>query len=200
MRSLKFSVGAALMGCALLAQAGGNATEGQEKAAACGGCHGEDGNGSAPIFPKLAGQHPSYIYKQLMEFKTQKRVEPTMNAMAEPLSEDDMQDIAAFYASQKPTSESGAVNASGKNLYLAGNANSGVPACSGCHSPAGSGNPQAVFPKLHGQYSAYVEKTLHDFKAGERGNDMNAMMRSVAAKLSESEISAVAEYVSTLNH
>jgi cytochrome c553 len=123
-----------------------------------------------------------------------------MNAMAEPLSEDDMQDIAAFYASQKPTSESGAVNTSGKNLYFAGNAASGVPACSGCHSPAGSGNPQAVFPKLHGQYSAYVEKTLHDFKAGERGNDMNAMMRSVAAKLSETEISAVAEYVSTLNH
>jgi cytochrome c553 len=188
------------MGCALLAQAAGNATEGQEKAAACGGCHGEDGNGAAPIFPKLAGQHPSYIYKQLMDFKTQKRVEPTMNAMAEPLSEDDMQDIAAFYATQKPTSESGAINARGKNLYLAGNAASGVPACSGCHSPAGSGNPQAVFPKLHGQYSAYVEKTLNDFKAGERGNDMNAMMRSVAAKLSEAEISAVAEYVSTLNH
>jgi cytochrome c553 len=200
MRSLKFSVGAALMGCALLAQAGGNVTEGQEKAAACGGCHGEDGNGTAPIFPKLAGQHPSYIYKQLMDFKTQKRVQPTMNAMAEPLSEDDMQDIAAFYASQKLTSESGAFNTSGKNLYFAGNAASGVPACSGCHSPAGSGNPQAVFPKLHGQYSAYVEKTLHDFKAGERGNDMNAMMRSVAAKLSETEISAVAEYVSTLNH
>jgi len=200
MSSFKFSVGAVLMGWVLLAQASGNATEGQEKAAACGGCHGEDGNGSAPIFPKLAGQHPSYIYKQLMDFKTQKRVEPTMNAMAEPLSEDDMQDLAAFYASQKTSSESGAVNANGKNLYLAGNADSGVPACSGCHSPAGSGNPQAIFPKLHGQYSAYVEKTLHDFKAGERANDMNAMMRSVAAKLSEAEISAVAEYVSTLNH
>jgi cytochrome c553 len=200
MRSLKFTLGAALIACAFLAQAGGNATEGQEKAAACGGCHGEDGNGAAPIFPKLAGQHPSYIYKQLMDFKTQKRVEPTMNAMAEPLSEDDMQDLAAFYASQKPTSESGTVNGKGKNLYLAGNAASGVPACSGCHSPSGSGNPQAVFPRLHGQYSAYVEKTLHDFKAGERGNDMNAMMRSVAAKLSETDISAVAEYVSTLKH
>jgi cytochrome c553 len=200
MRSLKFTLGAALIACAFLAQAGGNATEGQEKAAACGGCHGEDGNGAAPIFPKLAGQHPSYIYKQLMDFKTQKRVEPTMNAMAEPLSEDDMQDLAAFYASQKPTSESGTVNGKGKNLYLAGNAASGVPACSGCHSPSGSGNPQAVFPRLHGQYSAYIEKTLHDFKAGERGNDMNAMMRSVAAKLSETDISAVAEYVSTLKH
>jgi cytochrome c553 len=200
MRSLKFTLGAALIACAFLAQAGGNATEGQEKAAACGGCHGEDGNGAAPIFPKLAGQHPSYIYKQLMDFKTQKRVEPTMNAMAEPLSEDDMQDLAAFYASQKPTSESGTVNGKGKNLYLAGNAASGVPACSGCHSPSGSGNLQAVFPRLHGQYSAYVEKTLHDFKAGERGNDMNAMMRSVAAKLSETDISAVAEYVSTLKH
>jgi cytochrome c553 len=200
MRSLKFTLGAALIACAFLAQAGGNATEGQEKAAACGGCHGEDGNGAAPIFPKLAGQHPSYIYKQLMDFKTQKRVEPTMNAMAEPLSEDDMHDLAAFYASQKPTSESGTVNGKGKNLYLAGNAASGVPACSGCHSPSGSGNPQAVFPRLHGQYSAYVEKTLHDFKAGERGNDMNAMMRSVAAKLSETDISAVAEYVSTLKH
>ncbi len=200
MRSLKFSVSAALMGCALLAQAGGNVTEGQEKAAACGGCHGEDGNGSAPIFPKLAGQHPSYLVKQLMDFKTQKRVDPTMNAMAEPLSEDDMQDIAAFYATQKLTTESGNPNTTGKNLYIAGNPTAGVPACSGCHSPTASGNPQAVFPKLHGQYSAYVEKTLHDFKAAERGNDMNAMMRTVAAKLGEAEISAVAEYVSTLNH
>ena len=200
MRSFKFSVGTALLGFALLAQAGGNATEGQEKAAACGGCHGEDGNGSAPIFPKLAGQHPSYIYKQLMDFKTQKRVEPTMNAMAEPLSEEDMQDIAAFYAAQKQTAETGNANATGKSLYLAGNLGSGVPACSGCHSPTGSGNPQAVFPKLHGQYAAYVEKTLHDFKAAERGNDMNAMMRNVAARLSDAEISAVAEYVSTLNH
>jgi cytochrome c553 len=197
MTILRFTVGAGLLGWALLGQAAGNPEEGKEKAAACGGCHGEDGNSAAPIFPKLAGQHPSYLYKQLNDFKTQKRIEPTMNAMAEPLTEDDMQDIAAFYSSQKPAIETGAANAAGEKLFRAGNHETGVPACTGCHSPDGSGNPQANFPMLRSQYAAYVEKTLQDFKAGERGNDMNAMMRTVAAKLSEAEITAVAEFIAT---
>ncbi len=197
MRIFKLAVGAWLLGQLAVAQAS-EITEGQEKAAACGGCHGEDGNGAAPIFPKLAGQSAGYLIKQLAEFKSQKRVEPTMNAMAEPLTEDDMRDIAAFYSAQHTTIEAGDHNTLGEKIYRAGNPETGVPACTGCHSPDGRGNPQARFPQLHGQYAAYIDKTLHDFKAGERANDMNAMMRSVAGKLTDAEISAVAEYVSTL--
>ena len=197
MAMIKYWVGACLLGYATLTLAEGNAAAGQEKVAACGGCHGEDGNGAAPIFPKLARQHAAYIVKQLHDFKTVKRVEPTMNAMAESLSDQDMQDMAAYYTAQKLTFEKGEDNALGERLYRTGNPKTGVPACTGCHNPDGSGNPQAGFPLLHGQYAVYIEKTLHDFKAGERGNDTNAMMRSFAAKLSSEEISALADYIAT---
>ena len=199
MTIIRFLAGMAMVNYALMAYAGGDPASGREKSSVCAGCHGEDGNSAVPVFPKLAGQHPSYIVKQLAEFKSQKRVEPTMNAMAEPLSEDDMKDMAAFYSSKQGTIESGEANKAGEKLYRTGNPETGVPACTGCHSPNGTGNPQAVFPKLQGQQAGYVEKTLHDFKAGERANDMNAMMRSVAAKMSDAEISAVAEFVSTLH-
>lgn len=198
MAMIKYWIGACLLGYASLTLAQGDAKAGQEKVAACGGCHGEDGNGAAPIFPKLARQHAPYIIKQLQDFKSQKRLEPTMNAMAEELSEQDMQDMAAYYTAQKLTFEPSEPSALGERLYRAGNPKTGVPACTGCHNPDGSGNPQAGFPLLHGQYSVYIEKTLEDFKAGARGNDMNAMMRSFAAKLSQEEISALAKYIATL--
>lgn len=199
MRIIRFLAGMAMVNYALMAYASGDPASGREKSSLCAGCHGEDGNSAVPVFPKLAGQHPSYIVKQLADFKSQKRVEPTMNAMAEPLSEDDMKDMAAFYGSKEGTIETGAANKAGEKLYRTGNPETGVPACTGCHSPNGTGNPQAVFPRLQGQQAGYVEKTLHDFKAGERANDMNAMMRSVAAKMSDAEITAVAEFVSTLH-
>lgn len=192
--------GICLLGCVSLAFAQGNPREGEEKVAACSGCHGTDGNGSAPIFPKLAGQHASYIVKQLAEFKSLKRVEPTMNAMAEGLSEDDMADIGAYYSGLKTSIEEGAHNPAGEKIYKAGNSATGLPACTGCHSPNGNGNPAANFPRLSGQYPAYIEKTLGSFKTGERGNDMNGMMRAIAAKLSDQDMSAVADYVSTLKH
>ena len=198
MAMIKYWVGACLLGYASWTLAGGNIKAGEEKAAACGGCHGMDGNGAAPIFPKLAGQHKPYLIKQLQDFKSVKRVEPTMNAMAEALTEEDMEDMAAFYSSQKLTFEKSEPSALGERLYRAGNTKTGVPACSGCHNPDGSGNPQAGFPLVHGQYAVYIEKTLHDFKSGERTNDMNAMMRSFAAKLSDEEITALANYIVTL--
>lgn len=198
MAMIKYWVGACLLGYASWTLAGGNIKAGEEKAVACGGCHGMDGNGAAPIFPKLAGQHKPYLIKQLQDFKSVKRVEPTMNAMAEALSEEDMEDMAAFYSSQKLTFEKSEPSALGERLYRAGNTKTGVPACSGCHNPDGSGNPQAGFPLVHGQYAVYIEKTLHDFKSGERTNDMNAMMRSFAAKLSDEEITALANYIVTL--
>jgi cytochrome c553 len=183
-----------------LGHAEGNAKAGEEKAAACGGCHGADGNGSAPIFPKLANQHASYLIKQLHDFKTQKRVEPTMNAMAEPLSDEDMLDIAAYYDQLKISQEPETHNAQGRTIYRSGAKERGIPACSGCHGPEGSGNPYAKFPGLHGQYAAYIEKTLSDYKSGERANDPNAIMRSIAQKLSDEEITAVSEFASSLHH
>lgn len=182
---------------AILAES--NPEAGQEKAAMCGGCHGEDGNATAPMFPKLAAQHATYLKKQLHEFKSGKRVQATMNAMAEGLSDEDIDDISAFYAGKTLNHEVLPGNTAGEKLYKAGNAKAGLPACSGCHGPKGSGNAPALFPRLGGQYAAYLESTLHEFKAGQRANDMNAMMRSVAQKLSDEDITAVSEYIESLN-
>ena len=182
-----------------LAVAAGNPAAGKTKAEACGACHGVDGNSSAPIFPKLASQHASYISKQLHDFKSQKRPEPTMSALAEPLTDEDIADLSAYYAHQKITIEKGEPSPAGEKVYRTGNVDTGVPACTGCHGPGGNGNPGARFPQVNGQYAAYIAKTLHDFKAGARGNDLNGMMRSIAARLNEDEIKAVADYMSTLN-
>ena len=190
--------------CLLLASATsptwaqGNIASGKEKAAACGGCHGEDGNSSAPIFPKLASQHASYIAKQLRDFKSQKRPEPTMSALAEPLTDEDIADLAAYYQAQQITIEKSPPNALGEKIYRTGNPATGVSACTGCHGPGGNGNPGALFPQVNGQYAAYVEKTLEDFKSGARTNDINAMMQKLSARMSEEEIKAVADYISSL--
>lgn len=184
---------------ASLAAAAGSAAAGKEKAETCGGCHGVDGNSSAPIFPKLASQHAGYISKQLHEFKNQKRMEPTMSALAEPLTEEDIADLSAYYSEQQITIEKGEKNPLGEKLYRTGDVQNGIPACTGCHGPKGNGNPGALFPQLNGQYAAYIEKTLHDFKAGARGNDLNGMMRTIAARMDEDEIKAVADYLSTLD-
>jgi cytochrome c553 len=188
-----------LLGGTSLAFAGGNPEAGKEKAESCGGCHGADGNSSAPIFPKLANQHAGYITKQLHDFKSQKRPEPTMSALSEGLSEEDIADLSAYYSEQKIRIEKGAPNALGERIYRAGIVETGVPACTGCHGPGGNGNPTALFPQVNGQYAAYIEKTMKDFKAGARGNDLNGMMRVVSARLSEEEIKAVADYISTLD-
>lgn len=198
MTILKHLTVLALLGTATATFAAGDPVAGEEKAALCAGCHGDDGNAAAPIFPKLAGQHKSYLVKQLHDFKSQKRVEATMNAMSEPLTDEDIQDLAAFYASKKISAETGARNAKGESLYKTGNPSAGIPACTGCHGPNGQGNPSAAFPTLHGQYAAYLEKTLADFKSGERANDANNMMRQIARHLSEEDMSALADYASTL--
>lgn len=178
----------------------GNPANGKTKAEACGGCHGSDGNSNAPIFPKLANQHANYIAKQLHDFKSQRRPEPTMSALAGPLTDQDIEDLSAYYAQQKINIEKGAPSQVGENLFRAGNVKSGVPACTGCHGPKGNGNPGALFPQLHGQYAAYLEKTLTDFKEGNRPNDLNGMMRLIAGRLSKDEIKAVSDYISTLEN
>ncbi|CAL1241550.1 c-type cytochrome [Candidatus Methylocalor cossyra] len=198
MEKMGLWVGLVLLGGASTAFAQGNPSAGKEKAQVCGACHGEDGNSSAPIFPKIAGQHASYLAKQLHDFKTQRRPEPTMSALSEPLTDADIEDLAAYYSRQKIRIEKGPSNSAGEALYRTGNPATGVPACTGCHNPGGNGNPLAVFPQVNGQYAAYIEKTLRDFKSGARGNDANGMMRAIAGKMSEEEIRAVADYLSTL--
>lgn len=178
-----------------------DATAGQAKSAVCAGCHGMDGNSMNPVWPKLAGQHPTYIAKQLADFKSGNRVDPTMAGMAAPLSEADMADLAAYFASQKTQIGTTPEDklAAGQAIYRAGNAASGVPACAACHGPTGAGNAQAKFPSLSGQHAAYVTKALKDFRSGARANDAGQMMRNIAAKMTDAEIEAVSAYVQGLH-
>ncbi|WP_328985583.1 c-type cytochrome [Thiorhodovibrio winogradskyi] len=181
----------------------GNAEKGKEKASQiCQACHGLDGNGvpGQPIWPKLAGQHPNYIYKQLTNFKNNERYNAQMSPMAMPLSDDEMRNLAAYYSGLP---QSGGVAAAdqvelGEKIYRAGNPKTGVPACSGCHGPAGMGTNLAKFPRVSGQYPEYLDQTLKLFRKMERANDPNGMMRGVAARMTDEEIAAVAQYISGL--
>jgi cytochrome c553 len=183
-------------------QAAGNAEQGKTKSAVCAGCHGADGNsGINPLWPKLAGQHPQYIEKQLKDLKAGTRTDPLMSPMAKPLSDQDMADLAAYFSSQSKkigTADPKLVK-KGEQIYRAGNANTGVAACMACHGPTGAGNPLAVFPALNGQNAAYVEKALKDFRAGNRTNDNAGMMQGVVARMTDKEIAAVAQYIQGLH-
>lgn len=170
----------------------------------CAACHGPDGNSTAPANPKLAAQHPGYLFKQLSDFRVHEgqkvaaRNNAIMSGFAATLSEDDMRNLAAFYSS-KPLKPSAARNADtvdlGKRIYHAGVASKGVPACAGCHGPSGAGIP-AQYPVLHGQYSEYTEAQLVAFRSGARAN--NGPMSAIADRLSDREIKAVADYVAGL--
>ena len=181
-----------------------SAQAGQEKSIICQGCHGPDGNSLGPEWPNLASQHPGYIQKQVHNFQEGKRQDPTMSSMVIGLSKEDVADIAAYFSTQQlqpPTAEqkqAGSDIPLGKKIYKGGNTFNGVPACAGCHGPNGVGNGPAVFPRIAGQKIDYLIKTLNDFKAGNRANDPNEIMRNIASKLSDREIKAVASYVSSL--
>jgi len=195
---ISLSVAAAMTSTAV--NAAGDAAAGQQKSAVCAACHGMDGNSVNPLWPKLAGQHPSYIVKQLKEFKGGVRNDQTMAPMAMPLSDADMDDLAAYFSSQKQ--QGGEADPAqvelGEKIYRAGNPASGVAACAACHAPNGSGNPAANFPAIGGQHAPYVEKALADFRSGTRSNDVNKMMRGVAGSMTDTEIKAVAQYIQGL--
>ncbi len=183
-------------------QAAGDANAGKDKAMMCTACHGTDGNSLAPMWPKLSGQHASFMVKQLVDFKSGARKDDTMNGMAAALSDQDMADIAAFFASNTRSTGTAAdavKAAAGKKIYTAGNSATGVSACMACHGPSGAGNPGAGFPSVNSQYSTYVVKALKDFRSGARTNDAGMMMQSIAKKMSDAEIESVAEYVAGLN-
>ena len=182
------------------ALAAGDATAGQQKAAACAACHGADGNSANGEWPKLAGQNTVYLVKQLQDFKAGRRANPIMSGMAAPLSDQDMEDIAAYYSAQQPAPGKAdpELVEKGKVVYLSGNLNSGLAACTACHGANGKGNPAAGFPAVSDQHAQYVETQLKAFRAMQRGNDPGQMMRNIAAKMNDDEIKAVASFMQGL--
>ena len=172
----------------------------------CAACHGADGNSAIPANPKLAGQHPEYLYKQLVNFKPKdgkpaERVNGVMAGMVAGLSDQDMRNLAAYYAGQKPSG--GEAKGSresielGQKLWRGGDQSKGLPACAGCHGPAGAGLP-AQYPRIAGQHADYTEAQLKSFRVGERANDPAKMMRMIAVKMTDAEIKAVADYAAGL--
>ena len=184
-----------------LALAQGDAAVGRSKAAICATCHGAEGNSELSMNPKLAGQNATYITKQLMDYKSGVRSNQTMSAMVLNLSEQDMQDISAWYSSQQVTLQGADPKfvELGESLYRAGNKELAVAACSACHSPTGRGNAPAGFPSLGGQHAEYTLQQLKDFRAGVRQNDESSMMRIVVERLTDRELEALASYVSGLH-
>lgn len=179
----------------------GDAVAGKAKSLVCSACHGADGNSKIPAYPTLAGQHASYIYKQLMQFKNGERPNAIMKGFAAALSEQDMKNLAAYYESQVPVYTGRAdpnMVALGEKLYRHGNPSLGVPACMSCHGPDGAGNPEAKFPKLRGQHAEYTLSQLRNFHAQERYNDNGRMMRGVAIRLTAQEMDALAQYIQGL--
>ena len=171
----------------------------------CVGCHGADGNSMLPMNPNLAGQVPEYLAKQIMDFKSADgkpaaRANPIMAGMAMMIPADDVKSVAAWFASQTPkpaAAKDEKLVAAGQKLWRAGNIAKGIPACAGCHGPAGAGLP-AQYPRLAGQFAEYTESQLKAFRAGDRANDAEKVMRTIAGKMSDPEMKAVAEYAAGL--
>lgn len=164
----------------------------------CGACHTFDGSRGSPANPILAGQHPEYLVKQLTEFKSGKRANAIMQGFAGMLSEEDMKNVAAFYAGKtaKPGfATNKATVALGEKIWRGGIADRKVPACSGCHGPTGAGIP-SQYPRLAGQHAAYTEAQLLAFRSGTRKN--NAQMTGVVAGMTDADIKAVSDYIAGL--
>lgn len=188
----------------------GDAQAGAGKAAVCAACHGAQGVAIAPTFPNLAGQSATYLYIQLKEFHDGGRNDPVMTGMAAALSDEDMRDLASYYASLAPKPAGQAdVNSRGAQLYLAGDPAHGIPPCQGCHGPTALGPqphpssapqpPWATFPHLRGQSGLYVAKQLGDYKSGARAGSSNAkVMEGVAQTLGDDDMQALSSWLSTL--
>lgn len=169
----------------------------------CAACHGADGNSNVAANPKLAGQHADYLAKQLYDFKTRPngkalRQNPVMTGFATPLTDEDIRNVSAFYATQKlkPAFATDKEAAElGQKIYRAGIADKNVPSCAACHGPAGAGIP-VQFPRLSGQFGAYIEAQMHAFRSGTRGN--SAQMSQIANRMSDAEIKAVSDYIAGL--
>lgn len=172
--------------------------KGQALAATCLACHTADGSRGTPANPILQGQHPEYLVKQLVEFKSGKRKNAVMSGMVAALSDDDMKQLGAFYGGKtaKPGfAKSKDTLALGEKIYRGGIMERQVPACAGCHSPSGAGMP-AQYPRVGSQHGDYTEAQLIAFRAGTRGN--SAQMVAIAGKMNDREIKAVSDYIAGL--
>ncbi len=203
MRLLLGAVACSLMLLSLPAFAKGDAAAGQAKSAICAACHGMDGNSTVPTWPKLAGQHEQYLVRQVHLIKSGARMVPEMAGIVPGLSDQDIEDISAFFASK--TNTGGVADQSmvtlGERIFRAGNAESGVPACMACHGPAGEGNPLSGYPALAGQHAIYTAKMLTKFRAGENygaKDSPSQVMNGSAKMLTDEEIQAVASYIQGL--
>ncbi|GAB3283369.1 c-type cytochrome [Parahaliea aestuarii] len=184
----------------------GDADAGKGMVAVCAACHGADGNSPAPTFPKLAGQNERYLFKQLQDIRDGARPVPTMAGQLDGKSDQELADIAAFYAAQSRSGSQTdpALLELGEKVYRAGVAERGVPACMACHSPNGKGNAPAGFPSLAGQHAEYIATQLEMYRKGYedetgRTNDGDTrIMRSTAFGLSDKEIQAVSSYAAGL--
>lgn len=186
------------------ALAEGDAQAGQQKSATCAACHGVDGNSVVAMWPKIAGQHEQYLVRHIQLIKANARPVPEMYGIAQTLSEQDILDLAAYYAGQtmSPGVADEAQVPLGEQLYLAGNPEEGVPACVACHGPAGQGNPYAGYPWVAGQHATYTASMLNKYRDGAQWGpeDANsAVMVGVAKRLSDAEIAAVASYIEGLH-
>jgi cytochrome c553 len=166
----------------------------------CLNCHNADGNSTISTNPKLAGQHAEYLFKQMKNFKSGERANPIMMGMISPYTEDQMRDLAAYFSQQtyKPeVAKNHDTVELGRQLFRGGNPAKGLPACAGCHGPAGAGIP-GRFPRIAGQFAEYTETQLKAFRVGDRANDPNKMMRAVADRMSDADIKALADFVAGL--
>lgn len=186
----------------------GDAEAGKAKSATCAACHGPDGNSPVDMYPKIAGQHAPYLYKQLREYKLgmetggkQGRNNSIMFGMVAALSDQDMKDLAAYFASQKMKSGTTPedVIARGEKLYRGGDADRGIASCIACHGPRGSGTSLGGFPKISYQHANYLKTTLQEFRDGKRANDLNGMMQDIARKLSDKDIEVLSQYLGGLH-
>jgi len=182
----------------------GNIEQGHKKSELCASCHMADGNSTVGQYPKLSGQSESYTVKQLTEFRKAdqgNRSNPIMAAMSQALTDQDIADLAAYFASQPVTIGQADPNlvALGEKLFKGGNSKSGVPACASCHQIQGLGNMAGSIPRLSGQLAEYIELELHHYQKDQRKTDPNGMMRDIAKKLTDEEIKAVSSYVSGLH-
>lgn len=192
-----------LAAISLQAAAQGDATAGQAKSAICAACHGPDGNSAVPNWPRIAGQHEAYLFRQVTLIKSGARPVPEMMGIVAGLSEQDILDLSAYFASQTP--RGGVVDESiaalGKRIFQAGNPESGVPACMSCHGPGGGGNPLSGYPVLAGQHSVYTAKMLTQYRSGTNwGEDdkPSQIMNGAASRLTDAEIAAVSSYIQGL--
>jgi cytochrome c553 len=180
----------------------GSAEAGQARSVTCAACHGPDGNSANPAWPSIAGQNATYVLKQLQAYKSGNRADPLMTGQAMPLSEQEMRDLAVYYAGQTAAAKAVAAQdtvSKGEALYRGGDAENEVAACLACHGPTGRGNPAAAYPMLKGQHATYTATQLRNYANGQRKSDgPTRVMRDIAARLQEDDILAVASYVQGL--